>query len=140
MAIENHSEVIHFSRNFGFITTNKVILKHDKTEEKIALDTIDCVNLIKYRVLYTNTVLLFLGLGLLAGSLANWHPDKLTIHFLILAAVVILVYSFTHKFYYYRLVIREKNKSTHTIKVSQFKRRSIKNFYHSIIRNTSKKG
>lgn len=135
-----NNEILHFDKKFGIITQNKVILtKGTSKQEKIAFDAIEKVNLIKYRVLYTNILLLTLSLTILASSLLHWHPEKIIIQFFILLGILLLVYSIRHKFYYYRLVIKEKNTSLHTIKASQFDRKQIKKFYFSIVKYSENK-
>lgn len=132
-------ETLHFDNKFGIITNTNVILKHgNSNQENIALDRIAKVNLIKYRVLYTNFALLILSFGMLTGSFLHWDSEKIAIQVLLVLGVFLMVYSLNHKFYHYKLVIKEKNTALHMVKASQRDREYIKKFYFFIIKNSAK--
>ncbi|MES2747296.1 MAG: hypothetical protein V4648_02895 [Bacteroidota bacterium] len=134
------TEILHFDKKFGIITHNKVILTNGNSkQDKIDFDAIEKVNLIKYRVIYTNVALLAVGLSVLTASFFYWNSEKIAVLLLLLLGITLLIYSITHKFYYYRLVIKEKNRALHTVKASQLDRKYIKQFYFSIVKNSTKK-
>ena len=52
--------------------------------------------------------------------------------------ILMLVYSFIHKFYIYRLVIKENNDAVVEIKTTQINRDQIKDFYKTILKKVPK--
>lgn len=126
------------ANKFGAVLPDQVILYSGSTTEKVPFDAIERVMLVKYRVLYTNLILLLIGLSLLGCSALHWNPDQLAVQVLLLSGITVLAYSLTHKFYHYRLEIKEKNASLHLIKTNQFGRSCIKKLYYAILKNTYK--
>lgn len=130
-------EIIHSDKKFGFITQSKLMLTKDKAS--ILFESIEKVNLIKYRVLYTNLLLMFLSSAILFSSFFWLRFGKTIIYSFIFIGLSILIFSIQHKFYFYRLVIKEKNETTHIIKTSQFNRKCIKEFYFLVVSKVREK-
>lgn len=133
-------DLLLYDRKFGIIMKTNLVLMQGKTkQQKIDLEAIEKVNLIKYRVLYTNLCLMAAAGALLFGAYWHWNPEQTGVLALLVTGVLLLVYAVTHKFYWYRLVITEKNAASHMVKTSQWNRKTIKKFYYTLIKNTFKK-
>lgn len=128
------------SNKFGRITAGRVVLFCEEGKsETVSFESIEKVNLVKYRVLYTNGILLVFSLTLLIGSFLGWHPQKPSIYFLLISGIGMFFYALTHKFYHYKLIVKEKNDAIHSVKTNQFRRKCIKDLYHSLVRYAFKK-
>jgi hypothetical protein len=58
---------------------------------------------------------------------------------LIFIGIVLFLYSIVHKFYTYKLIIKEKDQTLIEVKTTQLNRKSIKEFYNAIVRKVPKK-
>lgn len=137
-AINDH-EIIHHDKKLGFITKNEVILYHKNREEKIDIQSVNNVQLVKTRVFYFN-------LALLVGSVVIFYFTYFIypLHSIIASGLFIggcstLLYSFYHKYYHYTIVIKKKDKKIHELKTTQVNRENIKKFYFKIAKRVSKK-
>ncbi len=54
----NNSQTIKYYKKFGVITDKEVIIDNGKRQDKIYIESISRVNLIKKRVFYSNIILL----------------------------------------------------------------------------------
>jgi len=137
--LQTDNQVIHFSKKFGFVTENQLILTSG-SRNKIRLDSIDRVNLIKRRVFFYNTLLFMISLSIFALTYLYFEAERME-YYLCLGAfgLIILVYSVIHKFYQYRLIIKEKDHSIIELKTTQRHRKSIKEFYATIVKCMSSK-
>ena len=135
-----NNEIIHFDDKFGLITENQVIISKGSTKNKVNFDSINNVNLIKSRVFYFNFIAFILSLSVFVYTFTIFKSERLEFFYgLILIGIFLLIYSFIHKFYIYKLVIKEKNHSTIVLKTTQINRKNIKEFYKAIISKIPKK-
>lgn len=132
-------KIIHFDKKFGFITQNKLMLTQGNSEDLIPFESIEKVNLIKYRVLFTNIILVCISCLFIVFSTFFLKADIKVIYTFIVIGILLLIFSIVHKFYFYRVVIKEKNNTTHVIKTSQINRKCIKQFYLSLLKKVGKK-
>lgn len=137
--LKTDNQVIHFSKKFGLITDNQLILTTG-SRNKIRLDSIDRVNLIKRRVFFYNTLLFIISLSIILLTYLYFESERME-YYLCLGAfgVIVLVYSVIHKFYQYKIIIKEKDHSVVELKTTQRHRKSIKEFYSTIVRCMSSK-
>jgi len=137
--LKTDNQVIHFSKKFGLITENQLILTTG-SRNKIRLDSIDRVNLIKRRVFFYNTLLFIISLSIILLTYLYFESERME-YYLCLGAfgVIVLVYSVIHKFYQYKIIIKEKDHSVVELKTTQRHRKSIKEFYSTIVRCMSSK-
>jgi hypothetical protein len=134
------NQVIHFSEKFGLITENQVILTKLNGHNKVRIDSIDRVNLIKRRVFYSNLALFLLSMCVLSFTFFYIESEKKQMYIsLIIFGVLLLVYSLIHKFYLYKIVIKEKDNSIIEFQTTQMNRKSIKEFYSTIVKRIPKK-
>ena len=63
--MEAKTEIVHFDKKFGLITSNWLVLTSGNLQNKIRFESIQKVNLIKYRVLHTNIFLFVFSCTLL---------------------------------------------------------------------------
>lgn len=129
----NDNQIVHFSKKFGLITPNQVILINGNQQSKIDINSIHTINLFKKRV-FSSNLLLFLG-GLLflgVAYLSYIMNDRLMVYSTGAIGLIMTIYSLIHKFHTYRLVILEQNKIVHEVKATQIHRKCIKEFYSSI--------
>lgn len=134
----NNIEISHFDNKLGLVTQHQVILYKKDHHEKIDLQSVNKVKLIKERVFYFNLLLV-------VGSCISFY---LTYHFYnkesVIASVLFvlgastLLYSFYHKFYNYTMIIKEKNEKIHELKAAQSERKNIKELYFRIAKKTRK--
>lgn len=140
---QTDNQVIHFSQKFGLITENQIILTNGTSQNKIFIDDIEKINLIKQRVFYSNVVLFLLSVCIISFAYFYFESEKKAMY--ISASVfglILLVYSLMHKFYFYKIIIKEKDNSIIEVKANQINRKNIKDFYNTIVkivRKSSKK-
>jgi hypothetical protein len=137
--MDTNLRIEHFDKKFGVITPQQLILTQGASHDHIALESIDYVNLIKYRVLFTNAILLIFSCMLLFFSAFILNAEKIKIYGLLLIGFAILIFAIVHKFHFYRLVIKENNNTVHVIETSQINRKCIKQFYILLIKKIGKK-
>jgi hypothetical protein len=123
---------------FGCITNFEVILYNKKNKEKIDFESINNIRLIKERVFYYN--LLFFVISLLLFYIGYlFYTIYLTVSLgLSITAGLILLYSYFYKFYFYKMIIKEKNNKIYEIKTSQNKKEDIKKLYNYIANKIKK--
>lgn len=137
---QTENQIIYFNEKFGLITDNQIIISKGKEKNKIDFESIHNVKLIKRRVFYSNSILLLIALSLIAYVYFYFETEKIEMHIsLITAGFLFLIFSIFHKFYFYKLVIKEKNNSIIELKTNQIHRKSIKEFYNAIIKKISTK-
>lgn len=135
--LKNNNQFVHFSKKFGLITPNQVILINGTQQESIDLESISTVNLFKKRIFSVNLLLFAAGILFLAVAYFLYIINDAMLFWSTLAIGSIMTsYSLVHKFHSYRLVILEKNKEIHEVKATQFHRKCIKEFYASIHHKT----
>lgn len=124
-------ENIHINKRFGLVTSDQVILINGSNQNDIFIDSINHVNLIKQRTLFTNRILMLFGTFIIGFSYF-FLTQKPVIYTLIALGVAVLLYSLIHKFYIYKLIIEKDNQAIYKLETNQFHRKSIKSFYTSI--------
>lgn len=135
-----NNEIIHFNDKFGLITENQVIITNGSKKNKVNFDAINRVNLIKSRVFYLNILSFISSISVFIYTFFIFKSERLLLFYsLILIGIVLLVYSIVHKFYAYKLIIKEKNQSIIEVKTTQMNRKSIKEFYSAIVSKIPKK-
>ena len=132
------TETVHFNKKFGLITSDQLLLTSGNEKNRIQLESIERVYLVKYRVLYTNIFLFFFSCALLLFPTFVLQIEYKKIIPFAALSLLLLVYSYFHKFYFYRLEIKDVNKTTYTVKTSQLNRKCIKNFYFSLAKKVKK--
>jgi hypothetical protein len=135
----NKSDIIHLDEKLGFITQNQVVLYKNNREEKIDIQSVSKVQLIKKRIFNLNLLLLCSSLIVFYLTYFFYHNHSVFASFLFICGISIFLYSFYHKYYNYTIVIKEKNKKVHELKGSQIDRENIKVFYFKIVKRTNKK-
>ena len=128
--MELNSDVLEYNRKFGIITNNQIIIQ--KGQKKINFDTIKKINLIKYRIYYSNLFIFFLSIcnfSLLYLDLKLSFINKLIIGGV---AIILLIISILHEFYCYKILIKLNDNNFHSINSTQFHRACIKKFYYII--------
>lgn len=131
-------ENIQYSKKFGVITPQHVILNTGKIQNKIYFESISRVNLIKSRVFYSNVLLLSICVIAISSLLLIKNINLVSKIVICILAITALITSFAHKFYFYKIVIHLKNNETHKVKATQFHRDCIKDFYFSILKRVRK--
>ena len=137
------NQIIHFNKKFGFITDNQIILTNRAAQNKIRIDNIDKIDLLKRRIFYSNVILFSLSVGIISFTYFFFESEKkqmyITLAFL---GIVLLAYSLFHKFYHYKIIIKEKDNSIIEVKSNQINKKNIKDFYNTIakmVRKSTKK-
>lgn len=135
-----NNETIHINDKFGLITDNQLIITKGSKKSKVPFDSINKVNLIKRRVFYLNTILLLLSISVFIYSFFVLKSEKLFLFYgLLFIGIALFIFSIVHKFYIYKLIIKEKDKTLIEIKTTQINRKSIKEFYNAIVQKVPKK-
>lgn len=136
---ETKNDLIYFDRKFGYITENQLIITKGTKKNKVYINSIKRVNLFKSRLLLSNLVCFLSSTSLLLYAYFYLKSDKNIIFYsLIAVGLLLLLYSFIHKFYIYRLVIKENNDAVVEIKTTQINREQIKDFYKTILKKIPK--
>lgn len=140
---QTDNQVLHFNEKFGLITEEQIILTNGTSQNKIRIDDIDKINLLKHRVFYSNVVLFLLSVSIISFTYFYFESEKKEMYISLTSfGLVLLVYSLIHKFYLYKIVIKEKDNSIIELKANQINRKCIKDFYNTIskvVRKSSKK-
>ena len=138
-ALETKNDIIYFDKKFGYITDNQLIITKGTTKNKVYIDSIKRVNLFKSREFLSNLVCFLASSSLLLYVYFYLKSNKnIFFYSLIAIGLLLLVYSFIHKFYIYRLVIKENNDAVVEIKTTQINRDQIKDFYKTILKKIPK--
>jgi hypothetical protein len=135
-----NNETILINDKFGLITENQVIITKGSKKSKVPFNSINRVNLIKSRVFYLNILLFLLSASVFIYSYFMFNSERLFFFYgLIFIGIVLFLYSIVHKFYTYKLIIKEKDQTLIEVKTTQLNRKSIKEFYNAIVRKVPKK-
>ena len=134
----NNSQTIKYYKKSGVITDKEVIIDNGKRQDKIYIESISRVNLIKKRVFYSNIILLAFSFLCVFVLFFEESKNLISKIFLIILAISTLTFAIIHKFYFYKIEIKLKNNESFKIKTSQFNRDSIKEFYSSILKRVKK--
>ena len=135
-----NNETILINDKFGLITDNQVIITKGSKKSKVPFNSINRVNLIKSRVFYLNILLFLLSASVFIYSYFMFNSERLFFFYgLIFIGIVLFLYSIVHKFYTYKLIIKEKDQTLIEVKTTQLNRKSIKEFYNAIIKKVPKK-
>ncbi|WP_396143971.1 hypothetical protein [Flavobacterium sp.] len=135
-----NNETILINDKFGLITDNQVIITKGSKKSKVPFNSINRVNLIKSRVFYLNILLFLLSASVFIYSYFMFNSERLFFFYgLIFIGIVLFLYSIVHKFYTYKLIIKEKDQTLIEVKTTQLNRKSIKEFYNAIVRKVPKK-
>ena len=130
---QTDNQVIHFSEKFGLITKDHIILTNGISQNKIQIDDIHKINLIKQRVFYSNAVLFLLAISIISFTYFYFESEKKEMYISLTSfGLILLVYSLIHKFHLYKIVIKEKDNSIIELKSNQINRKNIKVFYNTI--------
>jgi len=135
-----NNETIQINKKFRFITDNQVIITNGSKKNKVPFSSINKVNLIKSRVFYLNILLFLMSIFIFVYSFFVFKSGQLLLFYcLILIGLLLLIYAAVHKFYTYKLIIKEKDKSIIEVRTTQINRKSIKEFYGAIVQRIPKK-
>jgi hypothetical protein len=135
-----NNETILINDKFGLITDNQVIITKGSKKSKVPFNSINRVNLIKSRVFYLNILLFLLSASVFIYSYFMFNSERLFFFYgLIFLGIALFLYSIVHKFYTYKLIIKEKDQTLIEVKTTQLNRKSIKEFYNAIIKKIPKK-
>lgn len=133
----NEEEIIKYNKRFGIVTKNQLLI-YGGSNPKIYIDSINKVKLIKNRVFYTNFTFLSLTIvsTIFLYSYLEIHIAVKSV--ILLFSLVMLIYTFIHKFYLYKIVIKLNNDELYTMKATQIHRKCIKEFYFAIYERIKK--
>ena len=135
-----NNETILINDKFGLITEKQVIITKGSKKSKVPFNSINRVNLIKSRVFYLNILLFLLSASVFIYSYFMFNSERLFFFYgLIFIGILLFLYSIVHKFYTYKLIIKEKDQTLIEVKTTQLNRKSIKEFYNAIVRKVPKK-
>lgn len=138
--LETKTDIIYFDKKFGYITDNQLIITKGTKKNKVYINSIKRVHLFKSRLLLSNLICFLFSSSLLLYVYFFLKSNKNIIFYsLIVTGLLLLIYSFIHKFYIYRLVIKENNDAVVEIKTTQLNRDQIKDFYKTILKKIPKK-
>lgn len=135
----NHIEIKYSDNKLGLITNSQVILYKKDHHEKIDLESVNKVKLIKERVFYFNLILVVSSCISFYLTYHFYHKESVIASVLFVLGASTLLYSFYHKFYNYTMIIKEKNEKVHELKAAQSDRKNIKEFYFKIAKKTRKR-
>ena len=136
---ETDQHLLFFNKKFGLITEKQLILTNGRKLSKIKIESIDKVSFHKHRVFYLNSLLFILCATIFTLIYLFYESEKMELYLsFTVIAILILVYSIMHKFYSYKIIIREKDRSIFEIRANQLNRKSIKKFYSKIVKYISK--
>ncbi len=140
---QTNNQVIHISKKFGLIANDHIILTNGISQNKIYIDDIEKIKLIKHRVFYSNVVLFLLAVCVISFTYFYFESEKKEMYVSVaFLGIILLAYSLIHKFYLYKIVIKEKDNSIIELKANQINRKNIKAFYNKIakmVRKSAKK-
>ncbi len=138
--IHSDKKVIYCNKKFGLITENQLILTNGLAKNEIPFETIQHVKLVKRRNFVYNTVLFLWSVSALIVIYFYFESEKMELYLCLgVAALITLFYSIIHKFYQYKIVIREKDQSIVEVKSNPWHRKSIKEFHSAIVKCMSSK-
>ena len=130
---QTDQHLLFFSKKFGLITDTQLILTNGKKLSKIKIESIDKVSFRKQRVFRLNSLLFIFSATIFTLIYFFYESEKMELYLsFTIIAVLILVYSIMHKFYSYKIIIREKDRSIFEIQTHQLNRKRIKEFYSRI--------
>lgn len=136
---ETKNDVINLSNKFGYIAENQLIITKGSKHNTIHIDSIKRVNLFKNRLLINNLLCFMMSSAILLYVFLYLRSNKnILFYSMIVLGISLLIYSFIHKFYIYKLVIKENNNRIVEIKTTQINRNQIKDFYKSILNKIPK--
>lgn len=136
---DTKNDPIYFDRKFGYITENQLIITNGSKKNMVYINSIKRVNLFKSRLLLSNLICFLSSTSLLLYVYFYLKSDRNIIFYsLIVVGLLLMCYSFIHKFYIYRLVIKENNDGVVEIKTTQINRTQIKDFYKTILKKIPK--
>jgi len=137
---QTDNQVILFSEKFGLITDNQVIINRGAQKNKVSINSINKVNLFKIRAFHSNIISFLFSLSVLIYAYIMFKSEQIYIFYgLVIVGLIFLAFSFLHKFYIYRLIIKEKDNSIIEVKTTQINRKCIKEFYNAIVKKMQKK-
>ena len=131
--LNKNTEIILFDKKIGLITSNEVIFEEKRKQVKIELATINKVSLSKHRVYISNAIILLIGVFLVINTHIFFRNNKIEVYYSLLGiSFLVLLFSFYHKFYFYKIDFRKKKEVIYTYKTSQLQRNNIKTFYNCL--------
>ncbi|HLP63897.1 hypothetical protein [Flavobacterium sp.] len=136
---ENDIKIDYFDKKLGLITNNQVIIYKKDQHEKIDLQSVNNVKLVKQRVFYFNLLLVVGSCISFYLTYHFYHKQSVVASVLFILGASTLLYSFYVKFYNYTMIIKEKNEKVHKLRASQADRNNIKEFYFKISKRTRKR-
>lgn len=136
---ENDIKIDYFDKKLGLITNNQVIIYKKNQHEKIDLQSVNNVKLVKQRVFYFNLLLVVGSCISFYLTYHFYHKQSVVASVLFILGASTLLYSFYVKFYNYTMIIKEKNEKVHKLRASQADRNNIKEFYFKISKRTRKR-
>lgn len=136
---QTDQHLLFFIEKFGLITETQLILTNGKKINKIKIDSIAKVSLLKHRVFYLNSLLFIFSAAIFTLIYLFYESEKMELYLCFMViAILILVYSIMHKFYSYKIIIKEKDRSIFEIRTNQLNRKKIKEFYKIIVKQIPK--
>lgn len=126
--------VLCFDKDFGVVTSSQIILKSNKNQDRINIDNIKSVRLIKNRVYIYNYIALALAALLSVFSIFTFQSFTVFSIGVLCCTLSLLLIGFLLKIHQYQLVVRDELMNNYILKTNQFKRENIKKFYNSIVK------
>ena len=137
-SLKNPHEIVHHDKKIGLITNSEVIIYTQKIEQKINLDLIKHVQLIKKRVYNFNAFAVLLSAISIYFAYYFYFAQIIVTALLLLIGVIILFIAFYKKWYSYSVRIKDKHNSVFKIEGSQRNKENIKKFYYKIVKRVPK--
>ena len=136
--LNNPHEIVHHDKKIGLITNSEVIIYAQKVEQKISLELIKNVQLIKKRAYTLNTAYFVISVTVFYFAYYFYFAQIVITALLLLIGVIILFFAFYKKYYSYSVRIKDKHNSVYKIGGSQRNKEDIKKFYYKIVKRVPK--
>lgn len=136
--MDSDLDILKYNEKFGVITNKLVLIKLKDKQRKVNYEEIKNVKLVKYRVFYSNIALLVSSLIFIAIGILSENLNSSAKIFIGSASLLLLFYSFLHKFYFYKLEININPDDQVVVITNQSNKSSIKDFYFSILKRVKR--
>jgi hypothetical protein len=131
-SLQNSHEIVHHDKRIGLITNNEVIIYSQNTEQKIELDAIKNIQIIKKRAYQWNTVYFLVSAIFFYFAYYFYFAEWIVTTLLFLIGAVVLFFVFYKKYYAYSIRIKDINHAVYKIESSQNHKGNVKKFYYKL--------
>lgn len=137
-SLNNQHEIVHHDKKIGLITNSEVIIYTQKIEQKINLELIKNVQLIKKRAYQWNTAYFIVSAIFFYFAYYFYFAEWIVTTLLFLIGSVVLFFVFYKKYYGYSIRIKDKHNAIYKIESSQINKENIKKFYYKLVKRIPK--